>query len=72
MNQFPNPFYNFKQQSAFGRFFFYAIIKCRLVASTDFVVEGGEKVFLFVLEHVLLPLLVGLVLVLFSHWLDKH
>ncbi|WP_423243104.1 type I toxin-antitoxin system Fst family toxin [Enterococcus hirae] len=34
--------------------------------------EGGEKVFLFVLEHVLLPLLVGLVLALFSHWLDKR
>ena len=65
-------FYNSKQQSAFGRFFFYVIIKCRLVASTEIFVEGGEKVFLFVLEHVLLPLLVGLVLALFSHWLDKH
>ncbi|HJG22002.1 MULTISPECIES: type I toxin-antitoxin system Fst family toxin [Enterococcus] len=25
----------------------------------------------FVFEHVLLPLLIGLALALFSHWLDK-
>ncbi|WP_412059171.1 type I toxin-antitoxin system Fst family toxin [Enterococcus faecium] len=26
----------------------------------------------FTFEHVLLPLLIGLTLALFSHWLDKH
>ncbi|WP_394898618.1 type I toxin-antitoxin system Fst family toxin [Enterococcus gallinarum] len=28
--------------------------------------------FSFVLEHVLLPLLIGVALALFSHWLDKQ